>query len=193
MKKMINTKKVVVAALILTLALLISPFNSIAKGGHGAIVIRNEGPIQGLEFGFKEPLPVDLGGFSFEVTDVVVLASGREITVLTPRGQYIYHAQLESGENDMIFAYTTDTEFPLLLFAFDSARLFEKFQIVENIPQTPEELENYVIPEDLDVNLFFKVKDALLIDGEGNPLPGAEPFNLMFKIKRGELKFIYIW
>jgi hypothetical protein len=187
MKKLIETKKIIVTAWILFIALFIFPPSSF--GGE---------PITGLVFDFGG-LPVELPGLPEGVTVrcAIVDAPGRELIIITPSGQYKYYAKLEAG---MIYATATENNFPAdcidliewlekpqklfsradLVIFFESATLSEHFTIEGEIPEDPEEVE---VPED--VNLFFKVQDAKLLkpDIEGS-------FDLMLKLKHGSLLFI---
>lgn len=186
MKKLIETKKNIVIACILSIALFIFPVSSF---GGGALVCLNEGEIEGLVFDFGEGLPVTLPGLEDPVivTCAEVQAPGREIIIITPSGQYNYDAKIEGG---LIFATTEDVICepdsgwePDLVFEFESATLNEHF-IIDDINLIPdcEVARTFQVPEDIDVDLFFKVKETILIDEEGAPL-GLGPFNLMLKLK----------
>ena len=180
MKKLIETKKSIVAACILAIALFIFPTSSF---GGGALVCQNEDDIQGLVFDFGPGLPLELPGLGeVTVTCAEVQAPGREIIIVTPSGRYNYDAKIEGG---VIFATTEDVECvpdsewePELVFEFDSATLNEHF-ILDDIDLIPdcETALGFQVPEDVDVDLFFKVKEAILIE----PLVG--PFNIMLKLK----------
>jgi len=77
MKKLIETKKIIVAACILSIALFIFPVSSF---GGGALVCPNDGEIEGLVFDFGEGLPVTLPGLEDPVivTCAEVQAPGKE-------------------------------------------------------------------------------------------------------------------
>jgi len=185
MKKSIETKKIFVAALILSITLIISPLSSF---GGGALVCPNEENIVGLVFDFDPPLPVTLleGYPEVIVTSAVVLPiSGREMAVLNPSGQYNYHAILWGGT---ISAYYGKKK-PVFQLEFESATLDEHFTIPGEIPVDPD--CDYVLLEvepDDDVDLFFKVKEATLIDNKGNVV--SEPFDIMLKLKHSDLQII---
>ena len=185
MKIFIETKKILVAACILSSALFIFPVTSF---GGGALVCPNEGEIGGLVFDFGEGLPVTLPGLEEPVivTCAEVHAPGREIIIITPSGQYNYDAEIEGG---FIFATTEEVTCepdsgwePDLVFEFESATLNEHF-IIGNIDLIPdcEVARTFQVPEDVDVDLFFKAKETILVDEEGAPL--APPFNFMLKLK----------
>ncbi len=188
MKKLIETKKTIVTAWILFIALFIFPPSSF--GGE---------PVTGLVFDFGG-LPVELPGLpEVTVRCAIVDAPGRELIILTPSGRYEYYAKLEAG---MIYATTTENNFPAdcldligslekpnkllnladLVIFFECATLSEHFIIEGEIPEDPEEVE---VPED--VNLFFKVKDARLVEPyiEGS-------FDLMLDLQHGDLQFIML-
>jgi len=190
MKKLLDTKKILITALFFSIALFALPLSSF---GGGAFVHHYEGDIEGLYFTFGEDagLPVSLPDLG-EVTvlDTLVEASGRETLIITPFGRYIYHAKLRGGiegsETGKIYASAISEEWGELplVFEFESASLSENFFIQGDIPEDPLEIE---VPPD--VNLFFKVKGARLIE----PMPIDDSFNLMFKIRRGDLQFIMMW
>jgi hypothetical protein len=71
-----------------------------------------------------------------------------------------------------------------LVFEFDGARLSENSMIEGEIPEDPTAIE---VPED--VNMFFKVNRARLIA----PMEIDDPFNLMFRIRRGDHQSIFLW
>lgn len=200
MKNPIDTKKTFVTALILSIALFTLPFSSF---GMGAFVYRNEANIEGLYFAFGEDdgLPVSLPGLGdVSVTDTLVEAYGRETLIITRSGTYIYRARLwagiEGSEKGTISASAISEGMGLLdlVFEFESATLFERFTIEGEIPDDPLEIE---VPPD--VNLFFKVREATLIEvcwPEADycmDVDDGVPFNLMFRLRRGDLQFIFIW
>ena len=182
MKKLIETKKIIVAAWILSIALFIFPVSSF---GGGALVCLNEGEIEGLVFDFGEGLPVTLPGLEEPVivTCAEVQAPGREIIIITRSGQYNYDAKIEGG---YIFATTEDVNCgsdwdPDLVFEFESATLNEHFIIDDiDIILDCEAARTFQVPDHVDVDLFFKAKETILIDEEGAQLG---PFNLMLKLK----------
>jgi hypothetical protein len=183
MKIFIETKKILVAACIFSSALFIFPVSSF---GGGALVCPNEGEIEGLVFDFGEGLPVTLPGLEgpIIITCAEVVAPGREIIIITPSGQYNYDAKIEGGS---IFATTEDVNCGSdweadLEFEFESATLNEHFIIgdIDLIPDC-EVARTFQVPEDIDVDLFFKAKETILVDEEGAPL--APPFNFMLKLK----------
>ncbi len=188
MKKLFHTNKILTVALIVSVLLFALPLSSFA------FVYHYEGDIEGLYFAFGQDqgLPVSLPGLGeVSVLDTLVEASGRETLIITPFGRYLYTAKLTGGvqgsEMGKIYAaaLTEWGEELELMFEFEWARLIENFKIEGDIPEDPMEI---VVPED--VNLFFKVNDAtLIVDGQ----PASEPFNLMFKIRRGDLQFIMMW
>ena len=189
MKKVFPINKILIAVLFFSIALFALPLSSF---GGGVFVHHYEGDIEGLYFVFGEDqgLRVSLPGLG-EVTvlDTLVEASGRETLIITPFGRYMYHAKLTGGigdsENGIITATTLELgEEQPLVFEFDWARLLENFRIEGEIPEDPTTIE---VPED--VNMFFKVNGARLIA----PMEIDDPFNLMFKIRRGDLQFIMMW
>lgn len=180
-------KKIIIATLILTLALIIFPLGSFAKNnnGKGATVIKYEAVppnyIEDLVFDFGDGLPLDLPGFEDPVIVqcAIVIAPGREILVITPSGQYNYDAKLDAG---IIYATTIDHDIQIcsalleedpddliniadIVMPFDSASLNEHFSVDD--------------PEIVD--LFFKVKNAAFIGPDGNII--GDPFNIMLKLK----------
>ena len=205
MKKPIEMKKVIVAALILSITLLIFPLSSFGKGAvlydRVGDIYRHVGVIEDLVFDFGPGLPVELPGldeFGLEldqvtVTYVEVEAWGSEKIVLTPSGRYIYHATLWKGIGDSdkgrISAFTE--ELGWLVFEFKSAKMFEHFIIEGEIPEDPLDIE---VPEY--VNLFFQVKKATLIEvcwSDGcMDIGDVEPFNLKFELKDGGLVFMLL-
>ena len=184
MKILIETKKILVAACILSSALFILPVSSF---GEGALVCPNEGEIEGLVFDFGEGLPVTLPGLEEPVivTCAEVQAPGREIIIITRSGQYNYDAKIEGG---YIFATTegdncgSESEWdPDLVFEFESATLNEHFIIDDtDLILDCEAARAFQVPDHVDVDLFFKAKETILIDEEGAQLG---PFNLMLKLK----------
>jgi hypothetical protein len=194
MKKPIETKKVFVAVLILTMALFIFPLSSFGGKGRGCEV-RNEGNIEDLYFYFGDGLQLSLPGLG-EVTvlEVEVFASGREMTVVTPSKQYVYHASLWEGWDDsdhgIIRASTLELPYDLW-FEFDSATLFEHFKIKKRQIDAACEGEEVTVPKKVD--LLFEVKNVILLDGDGNPFPGFEPFNLTLTIIDGKPVIIDVW
>jgi len=95
----------------------------------------------------------------------------------------------------LIFATTEDVICELdsvwepdLVFEFESATLNEHF-IIDDMDLIPncEVARTFQVPEGVDVDLFFKVKETILIDEEG---PQLGPFNLMLKLK-GSLPQIF--
>ncbi len=185
MKKLIETKKIIVAAFILSIALFIFPVSSF---GGGALVCQNDGDIEGLVFDFGEGLPITLPGLEYPVivTCAEVEAPGREIIIITPSGRYNYDAKIEEG---LIFATTENVDCvpgslwePDLVFQFESATLNEHF-IIDDIDLILdcEVARTFQTPDDVDVDLFFMAKETILIDEEGGALLG--PFNLMLKLK----------
>ena len=184
MKKIVDAKMIFVVVCILSTAIFIFPVRSF---GSGALVCPNEGNIEGLVFDFGEGLPVTLPGQEEPViiTCAEVQAQGREIIIITPSGHYNYDAKIEGG---VIFATTgnvncvPDSDWqPELEFEFESATLNEHF-IIDDIDLVSdcEDALTFQIPEDVEVDLFFKVKETVLIDEEGGSLG---PFNFMLKLK----------
>jgi len=182
MKILIETKKFLVAACILSSALFILPVSSF---GDGALVCPNEGEIEGLIFDFGEGLPVTLPGLEEPVivTCAEVQAPGREIIIINPSGQYNYDAKIEGG---YIFATTEGVNCGSewgsdLVFEFESATLNEHF-IIDDIDLILdcEIARTFQVPDHVSVDLFFKAKETILIDEEGAQLG---PFNLMLKLK----------
>jgi hypothetical protein len=195
MKKAFHTKTILMAAVILSVVLFALPVSALGLG-WGGFVYHYEGDIEGLYFIFGEDqgLPVSLPDLG-EVTvlDTLVQASGRETLVITPFGRYIYHAKVTEGIGGTGKGTITANaiaewgETVQLIFEFDWARLLENFMIEGDIPEDPADIE---VPDD--VNLFFKVSEARLIQIGDQPAT-SEPFNLMFQIRRGDLRFIWIW
>lgn len=186
MKRLIETKKIIVAALILTIALFSFPVSSF---GWEGCVIRNEGDILGLEFYFgEEGLPLELPGLPpVHVTYAEVQASGKEKTFITPFDQYIYETKLwegwedsdsEDSEKGKIIADTAEG-IPLVFF-FKSAKLFESFLIMDPEIEVPEACEEGIVPEvPFVVDLLFEVTKAKLVG-----VPGLK-FNIILRINAG--------
>lgn len=156
MKASIKTNKLIVAVCILTLALLVFPLSSVAKGGKGhkkghkkganeSFICAFEGDIAGLEFDFGDGFPFNLGEM-LEVTilRVEVKASGYETAVITPPHQYTYNAILSGGVTDSEGGHQALGELNavaelnmgragsmdvILKSKFVSANLFEQFKI----------------------------------------------------------------
>ena len=173
MKKLIETKKIFVAVWILSIALFIFPLSSF---GGRAIVCPNEGPIGGLEFDFgEEGLTVTLPLGEVTVNYVEVEASGREIIIVTPSGQYIYDAKLGGGTIHGFDGEGTE----VLTLDFSSAALNEHFTIEEeyDILIDCEEIEEVVVPPTVD--LFFRA--TLIIDGVS--------YNFLLKLQHGQVLF----
>jgi hypothetical protein len=202
MKKPIDKNKIYVAALILIITFFILPISSF--GGEGC-VYRNVGDIEDLYFPFGDGLKLTLPGLgTVTVLQAEVFASGREMTVVTPFGQYIYHARLWAGqkgsEKGIIRADIFEWPYELW-FDFESARLVESFMIeaddgddddgdgvYEDEISAACDGEEVTVPED--VNLFFRVKKVTL-----TPMPYMPDveFNLILKIKNGMPVFLKIW
>ena len=201
MKKSINADKVIVAVCILTLALLIFPLNSFAKGGKkgggDSLICAFEGNITGLVFDFGNGFTLDFGLFEATITSVEVQASGQETTVVIPPKKFIYNAILSAGwdgsEYGKILANATldfgdgDIEEDVTLeFEFGMANLFEQFKIKKKeIPDACTDLLDVTVPKK--VNLFFEVSNARLIApewlvGYGN----VPPLNLVLVIDKGK-------
>ena len=196
MKKISNTKKVIVAAYILTIALFVFPLSSFAKGGNGgrdSLVCAFRGDITGLVYDFGDGFALDFGIFEATITSVEVRASGQELTVVIQPKQYIYSATLSEGwagsENGKILAIANldfgdgnIVEDFTLEFEFDFATIFEQFKIKKkDIPDTCDDLEDITVPKKVD--LFFEVTDAILID---NDVPLSDTFNLVLVIDKGK-------
>ena len=198
MKKPIETKKIIVAALILTITLFIFPLSSF---GGGALICPEEpqeGNIEGLVFYFGPDFELELPWQEDPVPVVyaIVETFGSEMTVITPSGQYFYHATLSGGITDegkgVIYAYDVipgeePEEEPVLVFEFESATLNEHFTIDDYDPlEDCTKLPDIVMPSDVD--LFFKVKNARLIFPWGDW--SQIPFDIMLKLKHSALQII---
>ena len=195
MKKLINTRKVIVAAMILTIVLFVFPLSSFSgpggpKGGVDPIVCSSEGYITDIEFdfgdGFGLKLPIideygdpildDAGNiiyFEATITKVQIYAPGQELIVVTPKEQFIYNATLTEDVTDPGYVYaTTDGEDPLeLVFEFKSASIFEQFKIKKKDIPDANNLDAacaslHSVTEPKKVDLFFEVKNARLFLGE---------------------------
>ena len=179
MKRFINTKKVIAAVCILTLALFVFPFSSFAKGGaKEGCVVPFAGNIEDLVFDFGDGFVLELDGLG-EVTvlEVIVYARGRETTVVTPQKKYIYNNSLSVGwvseDEDadaalipppvdrelILYAFTED--YGYLVFEFESATVFEHFKIKKNQIDAACEGGEVKVPKKVD--LFFEVKEAQMI------------------------------
>lgn len=221
-------KKLIVTILILTVALFIFTPSSFAKKdngqGNGALVC--PGPedgnnIQGLVFPLSDvilPLPVGEDLLYLEITYVVVESSGSELIVLTPSGQYNYHATLYNdlakgtiNADAFILIVDEDGNFLVdengdlikegpvqLVFEFETATLNEHFNIYDAdnpyVPVDCSDINSVNVPLDT-VNLFFKVKDAALfsytdVNGDTYDNLEGEPFDLNLKLKHGDVQFI---
>jgi hypothetical protein len=193
MKKIINMKKVIVAATIFTTVLFVFPLSSFAQGedDSDSCVLHNTGNIEGLVFNFGDGFYLVLGPeFAATITDVEVIASGQELTVVTPESKhtanYIYNATLTGGWNgskkgkgknkgkiiaDAII-YVPDGEGDyvptdvLLHFEFDSASLFEQFKIKIDKDDIDAVCYPDISPEpneESEADLFFEVIKNKLI------------------------------
>jgi hypothetical protein len=193
MKKLINMKKIIAAACILTIVLFVFPLSSFAKGkggkgGGDSLICAFEGDITGLKFDFGDGFHLDLGG-GLEVTiiGVEVEASGQETTVITPPKKYIYNAILSAGLIDSgggVSAFGklyvvaildiggAGSMDVILESEFVSANLFEQFNIKKkDRTDTCADLADITVPKKVD--LFFEVKEAKLTgitDLEGNDI-----------------------
>jgi hypothetical protein len=195
-------KKIIVAALILTIVLFIFPVSSFAWEG---CVIRNKGDIHDLDFLFDPPLDLELPIGTVYVTEVIVQASGKEKASITPFDQYIYESTLNKGwkhskkgskhskkgskhsKKGIIIA---DTEYSgPLEFEFKEARIFESFFLLPidgevGVAGKIECEKGYIDPDADDegdpetLQLYFEVKEAKLVDLN---IPGVK-FNLVLKI-----------
>lgn len=199
MKKFINTKKVIVAATILTIVLFVFPLSSFAKGGKGgdSLVCGFKGPITGLEFDFGDGFTLDFGDFEATITSVEVIATGQELTVVIPPKQFIYSANLSEGSDSAdgkIFANAISdfgenegiVEDVTLEFEFDFATIFEQFKIKKkDIPDACEDLLDVTVPKKVD--LFFEVTNAQLIGPEWLVSYGnVPPLNLVLVVDKGK-------
>ncbi len=191
-------KKFIVATLILTLTLLIFPLSSF--GEEALVCPREPGQdIEGLVFDFgPNGLPVILpdeegeGTQTFLFKCVEVRAQGGEHIVLTSSGLYNYDVKLE-GDGGILLA--TDRKVkckpgkkwkPVLAAEFDSATLNEHFIIEDN--EIIDDIMHggcpaaraFEVPEWATVDLFFKVKEATLFNGQS--------FDLMLKLDDSEVQ-----
>jgi hypothetical protein len=208
-------KKSIVAACILTIVLFVFPLSSFAKGGKGGCVVPFKGNIEDLVFDFGDGFVLELGDLG-EVTvlEVIVYAGGRETTVVTPKKKYIYNNSLsvgwEWGLEDkalvpqpvngkrIIYAFTEEfgDEWPLV-FEFESATLFEHFKIDKRQIDAACEGSEVRVPKKVD--LFFEVKQAILIDEFGDPVVGDDdnpligPFNFILEIIDGKPVHSEVW
>ncbi len=203
MKKSINSKKVIVAALILTIALFVFPLSSFAKGGKGggdSLVCALKGDIAGLVYNFGDGFILDFEVFEATITSVEVQASGQELTVVIPPKQFIYNANLSEGwdgsEYGKIFASAT-LDFGdgglvgdvTLEFKFNYATIFEQFKIKKkDRPTECTDLLDFTVPKKVD--LFFEVTNSQLtglIWPDGSPyFLSGEEFNLVLVIDKGK-------
>ena len=208
MKKFINTKKVIVAATILTVVLFVFPLSSFGKGGKGggdSLICAFEGDIQGLVFDFGDgfTLGFEIDGNQVEatITSVVVQAKGQETTVVISPKQFIYNTNLseswESSDWDygkIIANATLDygggyiEEDVTLEFEFEFATIFEQFKIKKkDMPTECADLLDVTVPKKVD--LFFEVTRTRLVLGideaTGDYLLG-DPFNLVLVIDKGK-------
>ena len=216
MIKIFNTKKVSAAVCILMLALFIFPLSSVAKGGaKESCVVPFEGNIEDLVFDFGDGFVLELDGLG-EVTvlEVIVFAGGRETTVVTPKKQYIYNNSLSVGwvsedeaedaalvpppvdDERIIYAFTED--YGYLVFEFESATLFEHFNIKKKQIDAACEGGEVRVPKKVD--LFFEVKEAQLIgpdyildslESEYEFIP--QPFSFILEIIDGKPVHSEIW
>ena len=214
MKKIINMKKTIVAACILTIVLFIFPVSSFAKGGaKEGCVVPFEGNIEDLVFDFGDGFVLELDGLG-EVTvlEVIVYAGGRETTVVTPQKKYIYNNSLSVGwdweQEDaalvpqpvvgklIIYAFTED--YGYLVFEFESATLFEHFKI--NKRQIDAACEGGEVRVPKKVDLFFEGKQAQMIGPdyildylwfEYEFIP--QPFNFILEIIDGKPVHSEVW
>lgn len=94
-----NTKlntKLYISALILVL-ILSTPMLSMADDTP-IIGWNNGGPVTALGFAFPEPLIVPFPGFEFEVTDVDIQTTGRELSIIWPStGNFFYTGRYGEG------------------------------------------------------------------------------------------------
>ena len=204
MKKWIQANTVIVAVCILTLALLVFPLSSFAKGGKGSkkgggdsLICAFNGDIAGLVFDFGAGFTLDFGLFEATITSVEIQASGQETTLVIPPKQFIYNAILSAGwggsDNGKLFANATLNygdgnieEDVTLGFEFGRVNLFEQFNMKKkDRPAACKDLLAVSVPQKLD--LFFEVTNAQLIEpqwlsGYGN----VPPLNLVLVIDKGK-------
>jgi len=212
MKKLSNTKKVIVVVCILTLALFIFPLSSFAKGGKGgkkgggnSLICAFEGDITGLVFDFGDGFTLDFGVFEAAIRSVELQASGQETTVVIPPKQFIYNASLSAGwdgsDNGKILANATleyedgfIEEDVTLEFEFGFANLFEQFDIKKkDTPDACPDLLDVPVPKKVD--LFFEVTyvrlTKIISPGSVEAVIAYESFfNLVLAIDNGKLVLV---
>jgi hypothetical protein len=183
------------------------------KGGKTDCVVPFNGNIKDLVFDFGDGFVLELDGLG-EVTilKVIVYAGGRETTVVTSQKKYIYNNSLSVGwewepedaalvpppvdGKRIIYAFTDGDELPLM-FEFESATLFEHFKI--NKSQIDAACEGSEVRVPKKVDLFFEVKEALLVDDLANPVvdelgnPLIGPLNLILEIIDGKPIHSEVW
>jgi hypothetical protein len=205
-------KKIIVAALILTIVLFIFPLSSFAKKGKSCVV-PNSGNIEDLVFDFGDGFVLELDGLGeITVLEVIVYAGGRETTVVAPKEKYIYNNSLSEGwvwaqgddalvpppvEGELIiYAFTED--YGYLEFEFESATLFEHFKIKKRQLDAACDGREVKVPKKVD--LFFEVKEAQWI-GPKDILDSLEykygfipqPFNFILEIIDGKPIHSEVW
>jgi hypothetical protein len=205
-------KKIIVAALILTIVLFIFPLSSFAKKGKSCVV-PNSGNIEDLVFDFGDGFVLELDGLGeITVLEVIVYAGGRETTVVAPKEKYIYNNSLSEGwdgeqkeealvpppvEGELII-YSFTEDYGYLEFEFESATLFEHFKIKKRQIDAACEGGEVRVPKKVD--LFFEVKEAQLIgpDYVLDYLKSAykfipQPVNFMLEIIDGKPVHSEVW
>jgi len=156
--------------------------------------------------GLPMDLPDEYGAWEKVcITCVAVKAQGGELIIVTSSGRYNLDAKLE-GDDGNIFA-TDDLDVDcnpeeadpadwtrVWTFEFDSATLNAHFIINDYdinyiMDGGCETARTFEVPYGTPLDLFFKVKEATLIDDDEVPI--GPPFDLMLKLKDSEFVQIY--
>ncbi|MDQ1316677.1 MAG: hypothetical protein QG588_325 [Candidatus Poribacteria bacterium] len=149
-------KKWGVVTFIFLLAFIILPVNSFGS----PTLYWNEGNVDGLEFAFDSPLPVNIGGFEFNAAYVKIETTGREVVLISQSLMYNYAGEYNSGyvyiwgvmpEFDSYGNPTPSDSYDIIL-PMNSASLVERFQL-DALPTDPFHFKS---PDD--TSLIFKAK-----------------------------------
>ena len=193
-------KKITFAICIASIAIFTLP----AVTSSSAIVVRDEGEIEGLVFDLSPGLPVQLPGIDMTIKFIEIEAQGIEQIVITPSGRYNYNCTLGQGK---IYAWEEVPELdnngiplrdeegnsfespPNLTVAIGSATSNEHFAIPDFDPDDPDFDPHYVETPD-DVNLYFTAMLIGILDAEENTIPLDPPIPYKLKLNHGAVLFI---
>lgn len=134
-----------ISALILVLLISIS---MLATADEGPIIgWNNGGPVAALGFYFSEPLTIPFPGFEFEVSEVDIETTGKELSIIWPStGDFFYTGKYGNG-----IVYTDGEVFgEQVIIPMISGRIYETGTLDE-IPENP-----LIFDAPDNVNLYFK-------------------------------------